>query len=103
MADWQVGDLALCVRGGVIEPECHFPGCAYPNAGAVYEVAGSEQDPEEGGYWLIVDGAPDNVDSDGYNWGPMWFEYRFIKVTPPAADDFDRETIELMNRVEQPA
>lgn len=49
--------------------------------------------------WLLVKDLPDNIDSDGFNWGPFWHASRFVKVTPPAADEFDRETLALMNGV----
>lgn len=96
MDDWQAGDLALCVKGGVLTPEYHHPGDAYPEAGRVYQVNDVDFDPDTDVLWLEVLGAPDNVEN-GINFGPLWSAERFIKVTPPEADEFDRETIDLMN------
>lgn len=85
-ADWEVGDLALCVRGG----------------DTVYGIwtADMQVAPAPGSIHLI-----DRVrDFDGclglgsQDWVGFFEASRFVKVTPPAADEFDRETIELMNR-----
>lgn len=97
MSDWQVGDLALCVIGG------HITGRgvpAYPRAGQCYKVAAVVLDEEYswsgGGHELglaLADGPTNPTSPDG-----DWHHSRFVKVTPPAADEFDRETIALMNR-----
>jgi len=81
MTDWQVGDLALCVRAGetIRAGEVHTVETIWPNK------------------------ALSLVGKVSSGWRGSYHHWRFIKVTPPAADEFDRETIALMNRVEQPA
>lgn len=92
MSDWQAGDLALCVNGREIDP-VYYP--ALPKPGRIYTV-------ERAGMTLMVPGetlvlwlvdGPANVGGER-----VWAATRFVKVTPPAADAFDRETIKLMNR-----
>lgn len=93
--NWQVGDLALCVRGGYISgPIINKP---FPDSGALYTVREVVVFDAPDDLWLVVDGAPDNVDGNGTNHGPLWVAKRFTKVTPPEADEFDREVIEQMN------
>ena len=77
MADWQKGDLALCVKKT-------DPGNPL-RVGAVYTV---ERISAQGN--LHLRGVAEN--------GLGAFKRdRFRKVTPPKADEFDREVIELMN------
>jgi len=80
--DWQVGDLALCIKLGpwrdVIGPKC----------GEVRAVRGVGRDPIGVGLWL--EGYPGKLRSDGFS------ASRFRKITPPKADEFDREVIDLM-------
>lgn len=87
MSDWQVGDLALCVK---LEP-WRLSGTNGPRSGHIYRV-----DVVTVNLWgetgLIFHSLP----SLGYRGG--WNANRFIKVTPPEADAFDRETIDLLNR-----
>ena len=99
MADWQVGDLALCVRGGPLVPEPFSLNVAYPEAGKCYDVVGRREFAGWGLY-LYLDGAPDNIDAQ-CNWGPLWDSVRFIKVTPDAADAFDREVIAALTPAPQ--
>lgn len=87
MSDWQIGDLALCVEDG---PSVW--GQAVPAVrGRIYTVMA-----------IVVDGQGltfleiPHPNAEGYR------KERFVKVTPPAADEFDRETIALMNRVGEP-
>lgn len=80
MSDWQVGDLALCVAGGVSI-----------KAGEVHAVI------------TVWDTGLSLADKVSVAWRGSYKKSRFVKVTPPAADEFDRETIALMNRVELPA
>lgn len=96
MADWQIGDLALCVKLG---PWMHT-------------LSGDMtiQDPVKGGgvYTVSWVGEQDSAtilwfEGCGNTGDDCYFASRFRKITPPAADEFDRETIALMNRVEQPA
>lgn len=101
MSDWQAGDLALCVRGGPIVAKPRAS--KFPIAGQIYVV----RSVHNGMNWqvsgvdlgIVLEGAPPNSAARH----GAWWHGRFVKVTPPAADEFDRETIALMNRVEQPA
>lgn len=86
MTDWQKGDLALCVRTGRV---------AATIAGCIYTVSEVRQQPD--GLALDFENA-----ENGAPYGPPRFwghnPARFRKVTPPKADEFDREVIDLMNR-----
>lgn len=90
MADWQTGDLALCVR----EPFGEVIVAWNPVPGAIYTVADYDS------VWSTLDFEedPEKFDPEA-GWEPSCF----VKVTPPAADEFDRETIDMMNRVGAPA
>lgn len=95
--DWQPGDMALCVKGGrIIDPSMHTPPLdGFPTAGACYTVEHVGIDPTMTGsplaLWLAE--APRNATGER-----VWSAIRFIKVTPPEADEFDREVIEIMTR-----
>lgn len=80
MADWQVGDLALCVKVGAWSKF----GPA-PKAGEINVVDGLYCDPVDGSLHL---GFAEYRDA--------FLASRFRKVTPPKADAFDREVIALM-------
>ena len=92
--DWQPGDMALCVKGGPLgQPidEC-------PQAGRVYVVASVRNVMFWDGDFdqaLELPDAPAN-DSGTH----CWWHRRFIKVTPPEADEFDREVIDLLRQKE---
>lgn len=79
MSDWQVGDLALCIRGG-----------ASIKAGEVHAVVS------------VWDTGLSLADKVSIARRGSYKKSRFVKVTPPAADDFDRETIALLNGVKEP-
>ena len=91
--EWQPGDLALCIKGGVIDLNAKRP-LEWPRAGKIYRVRQAGPSKFTVGYrhalWLY-----DGPDNAGH--GPVWAASRFRKVTPPKADEFDREVIELMN------
>jgi hypothetical protein len=78
MATWKPGDLALCVKGGVVDglgPHRR----PTPRAGAVYTVEWASMMVFATGRKLglrLVDGPPN---ADGT---PEWAEHRFVKVTP---------------------
>lgn len=91
MSDWQVGDKALCVDTGISPEGFDAP---YLELGRIYTVYATGVDPL-GQFGLYLD----ELDSDGFNGGCL--AWRFIKVTPPEADKFDREVIDLMTN--QPA
>ena len=88
MADWQKGDLALCVR----EPE----NPALPSMmGKVFTVSGVDREVDcfgEIGLWFFEISIKETRE-----WASSCAASRFRKVTPPKADEFDREVIELMN------
>ena len=90
MTDWKIGDLALCVDDGPVKIFGKF----------------LEVDPiyvsnlKIGSFYTITDIAPSR---DGKfiaigDWGKRagGISTRFIKVTPPEADEFDREVIDLL-------
>ena len=90
--DWEPGDLALCVNTSPIEciEGTHMGGNCPPHM-SVTTV--SDIGPSECGVCqvLVIDG------------GRYCVAARFIKVTPPEADEFDREVIDLMNQRERVA
>lgn len=90
MADWQVGDLALCTKLGpwlyTDNGELFFKDAV--RCGGVYTV--SRVGEQDGATFLCFEGCG-NVGDDCY------LASRFRKVTPPKADEFDRETIALSN------
>lgn len=90
MADWQKGDLALCIDN---KPDRLDPKAALLSVGRVYLV-GAVGRREDSQFALAFRELPGDTPNTG--WG--WTARRFIKVTPPAADEFDRETIELEQR-----
>lgn len=94
MSDWAPGDLALCVDNGPRQTKDGWHGRRQQlRVGACYTVA-----------FICLDGAfnpePALVLAEVKSRAPrggfgMW---RFIKVTPRAEDEFDREVIDLLNR-----
>lgn len=97
--DWQPGDLALCVRRGILDHVCPA-GVIVPLVGGVYTVSRVWMHPE-GCRCLDFDGV-ENGNPDPHSRIPFWgFDAdRFVKVTPPEADEFDREVIDLLNKQE---
>ena len=94
MSDWQVGDLALCVN---VSPTVQVDALT----GKLFRgVAGKR----------FRKGAFYTVERIGYKRGHLALgvaedpekryagAFRFVKVTPPEADEFDRETIEMEKR-----
>lgn len=92
--DWQIGDLALCIKvgawvhAGTGELARRQDGKAMPQAGGVYVVRAV-------GIWQVhptlwLEDFPGDRPEDGFG------AVRFRKITPPPADEFDREVIELM-------
>lgn len=80
MSDWQVGDLALCVKGGKIDRTALHTE-AYPVAGHIYSVA-------HVGYFksiwglnlsLLLSDGPLNTCGRA-----VWIASRFIRITPGA-------------------
>lgn len=90
MSDWQVGDLALCIDAGPTKildghRECAPKWTAGLRLGAIYEVDQVVPSRSKKHIGLRMKECVGGVST------------RFIKVTPPAADEFDREVIEQMN------
>ena len=93
MADWEVGDLALCVKGGrVTKSGCVYTVSAVAPFGAP---CGCGNPLEFSSVHLLVDG---HTEPDARGCEPWASSIRFRKVTPDESDEFDRETIALMNR-----
>jgi len=100
--DWQVGDLALCVRGGPINKGSGL--CGFPVAGTLHNVQAIAIAPTvshpRGAVCLSAETLPAN--RTGCR---RWNACRFIKVTPNEAGEEDAETIRLLNGapVKEPA
>ncbi|MAG24998.1 hypothetical protein CMI47_05400 [Candidatus Pacearchaeota archaeon] len=88
MTDWQKGDLALYSDASPSDEHYAPPEL---RKGAVYTVSGVGVD-EAGNSGLFLS----EQESDGCLGG--YLAWRFRKVTPDKADEFDREVIDLMNR-----
>lgn len=96
MTDWQKGDLALCVDDGP-KPWLTDEQLRQLNRikkGRVYTVTGLGRVGTRSGPTFFIEGAPATYEHRGIGWTAS----RFRKVTPPKADEFDREVIDLMNR-----
>lgn len=89
-ADWEVGDAALCINA----KRNSKLGTAGDRLrqGAVYTVENPFLVCWRGDPVLVLEEVKSGDETRGFN------QFRFVKVTPPKADAFDRETIELMNR-----
>ncbi len=95
MADWQPGDLALCVRAG-----------AFRCSSRQLHTGKSRDTPRRGfvGKVIATTIPPLNDGSDCkcgcvlliFEGGEKGVSPRFVKVTPPKADEFDKEVISLM-------
>lgn len=91
MSGWEVGDLALCINN---KPDRRDPKASRLVMGHIYIVAVvGARDPDGalalGFREIPVDGNPRKAYA--------FTAARFIKVTPPEADEFDRQVIEQMN------
>lgn len=101
--DWQVGDLALCVRRAPERGRFLF---GEPNPGEAYEVLNvslEEFADDTIDIALTLRGAPPCTNEFNEPTGPTWWHGRFIKITPTEADEFDREVIELLRREPVPS
>ena len=93
-AGWEAGDLALCISSKWTRGESGQPVEGDPvRTGGIYQVSAV-------GTWrtypiLWLDGYGSKL-RDAYG------AEAFRKVTPEEADEFDRETIALMNSVMEP-
>lgn len=92
MADWQKGDLALCVKVG----SWTYDGLG-PKAGDVDTVKEVEVGPDGALYLGLTDYRGDAF------WEERYLASRFRKITPDKADEFDREVIDLMAGKKVPA
>ncbi|MGN6290415.1 MAG: hypothetical protein ACTHNA_14265 [Sphingopyxis terrae] len=94
--DWKVGDLALCVSlgaGGYDDPVDPVPpairvGSSYTVTGVF---AGVHVNGDPGIGLKLKEAKPTLFGAAGFD------ANMFVKITPPEADEFDRETIDLMN------
>lgn len=93
--DWQIGDLALCVADRLPPPR--DKPTKLLRVGAVYTVRSVRW--SEGDQCVAI--GLQEVRSRG----PLgdFHAMVFRKVTPPAADEFDRETVRLLNGEQVPA
>ncbi len=91
MADWQKGDLALCVDTTVKKGAT--AGRRFKK-GRLYTVTKVLPRSIPDGYAREAPYLRLREDASGWT-AAHW---RFRKVTPPKADEFDREVIDLMNR-----
>jgi hypothetical protein len=92
--DWQVGDLALCVKGGRFATSLRSP--EFPKGGAVYRVAavGLENFIQSKCFALWLEDGPINNNGER-----VWPAYRFRKIRPHTPDAEDAETIRLLTGV----
>jgi hypothetical protein len=91
MSDWQVGDLAVCVRAGRLVNNLGVvgDGTGRLQEGKTYRVIGLGA---LGG--LIIDGVP--CDRERYGWG--WNPDRFRKVKPDKHEACEDEFVTLLKR-----
>ena len=87
MSDWQKGDLALCVK----TPNCVS---ALVRAGGLYTVSKVSGFRDVLGEIGLAFEGMSLPHINGHD--PYCAASRFRKVTPPKADQFDREVIEQM-------
>jgi len=89
VSGWQVGDLALCVRTSSFKSGGYTSiGGERLRQGAVYTVTGMSANENTGLLDLTLAEVKSMLATGGFN------SLRFRKVTPPKADEFDREVIE---------
>lgn len=95
-SDWKIGDLALCKKIGPWHQRSgkrlSSDGIAAPRAGGIYRVESFRVHP--GYLGLILREFPALVGRRQVK--RSWQATAFRKVTPPPADEFDREIIDLM-------
>jgi hypothetical protein len=91
MADWQPGDLALCVNTRVVKSgRWIHNGGSHLRCGAVYTVKGVYLCPQTGPLCLALR----EVVSEGVGGG--FAAWRFRKIRPHTPDAEDAETIRLL-------
>lgn len=93
MADWQKGDLALCVKASW-RPRAGVIVQTFPRVGGVYSVEAVTRGRTMLG---LVLGQCETSNPLG------WAARKFVKITPGKADEFDREVIDLMAGKKVPA
>jgi len=95
VSDWQAGDLALCIRDG-----------SNTRAGEKFTVTQVSGPFLYGGWGGVPGGLYTCLvfaeRAHPRNKQGRYADARFIKVTPPAADAFDREVIDLMRGKPEP-
>lgn len=96
--NWQAGDLALCVHLGpwfsALSGNIHPRQNCHPKAGDISRVDGLRIGRDGRERLLLERFAEKNIRGIRYSYTPQCFR----KVTPPEADEFDREVIELMTK-----
>jgi len=96
MSGWEVGDLALCINNRL---DRHDPRAGLLSMGHVYLVAVVGVRDTDGAFALGFRELPvEGNTKRAY----AFTARRFVKVTPPAADEFDREVIDLMAPMKEP-
>lgn len=93
--DWQPGDLALCIDDNQGEITKDGDPVKLLRRGKTYVVEALDIDPAFAEVGLHLEGVPRPY-SALWRMNIGWSERRFRKITPPEADEFDREVIELM-------
>lgn len=88
MAEWQVGDLALCVHDHAVPWGWKLSTLRKGQVAKVAKVGPTKL----GRTGLVLS----DFDWEREFVSPFVGAWRFIKVTPPDADEFDRETIALL-------
>ena len=91
MSNWELGDMALCVRGGPIPGQVYF-GAIPPLAGQLFTVVKAEVIMSQRGQvlYLWLEDGPKNIFGEA-----CWAACRFIKVTPPADMIADERILEV--------
>lgn len=89
MSNWQAGDLALCVNVSD-RHYANLTGAAGRKLrkGAFYTVVGT-------GVSMVGNLTLHLAELSGHPMSDEAAAWRFVKITPPAADAFDREVIDL--------
>lgn len=90
--NWQPGDLALCVRGGPLEPG--LPHDEWPKGGAIYQVIRAENCEFVKGIFFALWLKNGPINGDG---SKVWDASCFRRIPPHIPDAEDAETIRLLN------
>lgn len=100
--DWKPGDLALCIddsEGNIHDKNGQL--VRLLERGKVYRVEALDADPAFAEIGLHLEGVP-RPWSEKWQTEIGWLETRFRKIRPHTPDEFDRETIALLNSTPAP-